>query len=248
VELEAEARADALTRALPYLSRLWTEPGTRDSLPLSCVSGVILDLTGRNAARELAMRSAIVPGCRLELTVMRRHLADEDAGELVANVAAGLVSPWILGWVPLLRNGGESAIITQWRFEAQRLLTDVRDRADLGLVALIFATLAGCRSAWERGLRGWNMQTSPFLDEIRAQGKEKWLEVGREEGLEKGLEKGRAEGARTLVMRLGHHKFGKAPTKKLQKELHRITDLAQLEALAERLLDADSWADLFAGS
>jgi hypothetical protein len=72
------------------------------------------------------------------------------------------------------------------------------------------------------------MKTSPFLDEIRAESREE----------------GRAEGARALVLRLGRQKFGKVPTKKQQKALAAVTDLTQLEALAERLLGVDSWAEL----
>jgi hypothetical protein len=230
LELEAEAKADALTRLLAYLARLWTEPGGVHSLPVSCVSGAILDLTGRSPASALKLQSAIAPGCRLELSVMRRHLADEDAAHLVDAVTAGEVSPWQLAWVPLMQGGAEPGIIVQWRDQATRLMAEERERADLGSLALTFATLAGCRPVWEKTLRGWNMQTSPFLDEIRAQGREE----------------GRAEGGRAMLLRQGRQKFGKAPTKKQQKVLDAIDDPTQLEALAERLLGVDSWADLLA--
>ncbi|HUY31947.1 MAG TPA: hypothetical protein VMV69_04140 [Pirellulales bacterium] len=39
-------------------------------------------------------------------------------------------------------------------------------------------------------------------------------------------------------------KFGKAPTKRHQKVLEAIADLARLEDLAERLLHVDSWGEL----
>jgi Domain of unknown function (DUF4351) len=78
------------------------------------------------------------------------------------------------------------------------------------------------------------MQTSPFFDEIRA------------EGLEKGLEEGWARGARALVLRQGRLRFGKAPTRKQLRVLEHINDRAQLEALADRVLDAKTWADLLA--
>ena len=68
------------------------------------------------------------------------------------------------------------------------------------------------------------MKTSPILDEIRAES--------------------RAEEARTLVLRQGRQKFGKSTTKKQQKALEAITNLARLETLAERLLTVDSWAEL----
>jgi hypothetical protein len=230
LELEAEAKADALTRLLAYLARLWTEPGGVHSLPVNCVSGAVLDLTGRSPTSELKLQSAIAPGCRLELSVMRRQLADEDATHLVNAVTAGEVSPWQLVWVPLMQGGTEPAIIVRWRDEATRLMAEERDRADLGSLALPFATLAGCWPVWEKALRGWNMQTSPFLDEIRAQGREE----------------GRAEGERSMLLHLGRQKFGKTPSKKQQKVLDAIDDLTQLKALAERLLAVDSWADLLA--
>jgi hypothetical protein len=167
------------------------------------------------------------------LAVLRRTLADDNAASLVAEVAAGKTSPWLLGWVPLMQGGGESGIIGAWRQAAEQRLSDERNRADLRSLSLVFAALAGCRPAWDHGLGGWNMKTSPFLDEIRAESREE----------------SRAEGAlalaRALVLRLGRQKFGKAPTKKQQKALATITDVAQLEALAERLLGVDSWAELF---
>src|SRR5262245_21991088 len=99
-------------------------------------------------------------------------------------------------------------------------------------MALVFATLAGCRPVWEHGLRRWNVKTSPFLDEIRAE--------GREEG--QGI--GRLEEARDLLLRQGRKKFKKSPTRKQQQDLTAIDDLAYLEALAERLLDVNSWTQL----
>jgi predicted transposase YdaD len=149
-------------------------------------------------------------------------------------VTAAEVSPWQLAWVPLMHGGTEAGIIVRWRDVATRLMADESDRADLGSLALTFAILAGCRPVWEKALRGWNMQTSPFLDEIRAQGREE----GREEG--------RAEGERSMLLHLGRQKFGKTPSKKQQKVLDAIDDLTQLKALAERLLVVDSWADLLA--
>jgi hypothetical protein len=228
VELEAEARADSLPRLLRYLAQLWAEPSGGGSLAFSCVGGVVLDLTGRTPARQLALRSAIVPGCVLELTVLRRTLADEDAAAVVTGVSAGTVSPWVLGWVPLMRGGGEAGIIARWRATAERLLADRRDREELGTLTLVFGSLARRRPAWQAGLRGWNMQTNPFLDEIRAEGRAKGL----------------TDGVRTTILSQGRRKFGKAPSRKQQKALEGIADLGRLEALAARLLDVDSWGEL----
>jgi hypothetical protein len=226
LELEAEARSDAVTRALGYVLRIWTEPAGEGSLPITCVSGVVLDLTGQSPARQLVLRSKVVTGCELNFTVLRRSLADDDAAAVIAGVGSGKISPWLLGWVPLMQRGGEPAIIAAWQEAAGHQVTDARDRADLGSLTLVLSTLAGCRADWERGLRGWNMKTSPFLDEIRAEG--------------------RMEQARAMLLRQGRRKFRAAPSKKQQKTLKAITDLGQLDALAERLVDVDSWTDLLA--
>jgi hypothetical protein len=39
----------------------------------------------------------------LELTILRRHLMDEKAANLVEKVAAGKLFPWLLPWVPLMQ-------------------------------------------------------------------------------------------------------------------------------------------------
>src|SRR5262245_45341595 len=49
-------------------------------------------------------------GVCLELAVARRPLPDEDAERLVASVAAGANSPWLLGWVPLMQGGAQPSI------------------------------------------------------------------------------------------------------------------------------------------
>lgn len=232
MELEAEARADALPRLLLYLTRVWTEPASAASLPVSCVGGAILDLTGHSPTRELRLRSAFVSDARLEVSVLRRSLAEEQAAPLVASVAAGHASPWALGWVPLMRGGSTADIIMPWRTAAERLIPDERDRSVLGALTVTFATLAGQRGLWERGLRGWNMQTSPYWDEIRAEARGE----------------GRIDGIRETILRLGRRKFGKAPSRKQQKALEAITDPAQLEELAARLLAVDAWADLLNGA
>jgi hypothetical protein len=175
----------------------------------------------------LTLKSAAVRGCRLELMVLRRSLANEDALALMAHVASGEVSAWLLGLIPLMRGGGEPAIIAQWRKQVEAGLVDVVQRANIGSLALTFATLGGCRPAWDHGLKGWNMETSPFFDEIRAEGK--------------------AEQLRAIVLRLGRRKFGKAPTRKQQAELGAISKLDQLENLAERVLLVDTWSNLLNG-
>jgi hypothetical protein len=75
------------------------------------------------------------------------------------------------------------------------------------------------------------VNTSPIFDEIR----------------EEGRRAGRIEGMRALVLLQGRQKFCKAPTKRQQQALESIDDPARMEALAQRLLDADSWGKLLNG-
>lgn len=72
---------------------------------------------------------------------------------------------------------------------------------------------------------------------------------GREEGREEGREVGREEGvvseARRLVLRLGTKRLG-TPNQATVEAIMAITSLETLELLAERLLEAETWAELMA--
>ena len=68
-----------------------------------------------------------------------------------------------------------------------------------------------------------------------------------EKGLKQGLSQGRSEGQKNLLLRQGTRRFG-APTPETIAALGAIADVAQLERLAERMLDAKDWDDLLAGA
>ena len=78
LELEAKARADAITRVLGYVLRVWTEPECEGSLPITCVSGVILDLTGHSPTKDMTLRSQGRARLRLKFTGLAPSSADED--------------------------------------------------------------------------------------------------------------------------------------------------------------------------
>jgi hypothetical protein len=75
------------------------------------------------------------------------------------------------------------------------------------------------------------METCPYLDEVRAEARAE----------------AKAEVVREVVFRLGRIKFGKAPTRKQRKTVQAMTGLDQLHAVAVRLLEVDSWANLLSG-
>jgi hypothetical protein len=74
------------------------------------------------------------------------------------------------------------------------------------------------------------MQRSPLWEEIRAEGREE----GREEAL------------RETILQLSRKRFGRAATARQRAQLAAITDLARLERIRDRLLEAPTWANLLA--
>jgi len=114
------------------------------------------------------------------------------------------------------------------------VLPNERDRGILAGLTLTYSSLAGNRLVWEKGLEGWNVIKSPYLEELR--------ELVRADG----NATGQMQQARATIISLGKQKFGKAATKKQRAELDAIADLPRLERMRNRLLSATSWADLLA--
>jgi flagellar biosynthesis/type III secretory pathway protein FliH len=69
-----------------------------------------------------------------------------------------------------------------------------------------------------------------------------WMERGIEQGLEQGREQGREQGIAEVVERLLNRRFGSL-SPSLQEAVRRLS-VAQLEELAEALLDFENEADL----
>jgi hypothetical protein len=55
-----------------------------------------------------------------------------------------------------------------------------------------------------------------------------------------------AEEARVILLRQGTKRFG-PPSADVRAALEAITDVEQLETLADRLLDVENWDELLAG-
>lgn len=69
------------------------------------------------------------------------------------------------------------------------------------------------------------------------------LREGEAVGIEKGTEIGRIEEIRRVLLRLGNKRLGK-PSKAITAKLQAISSLDRLEALAERLLEVETWKEL----
>ena len=64
-----------------------------------------------------------------------------------------------------------------------------------------------------------------------------------EKGVVKGEQQGKVREARSIALKLGRRRFGPPPTE-IQAAFDRITDLARLETLSERVLDVSSWEEV----
>ncbi|OWK36131.1 hypothetical protein FRUB_08694 [Fimbriiglobus ruber] len=62
-------------------------------------------------------------------------------------------------------------------------------------------------------------------------------------GEARGEVKGHLAGERAMILRLGSKKFG-SPSVAVAESLAAITDLARLEELGDRILDAAGWDEL----
>ncbi len=94
-----------------------------------------------------------------------------------------------------------------------------------------------------KGVRG--MEDSSTYQAIIAKGEAKGEARGRVEGEARGRVEGASTEARNLLLRLGRKRFGE-PSEDTLQILQNMAELETLERLAERLLEVESWAELFA--
>ena len=76
---------------------------------------------------------------------------------------------------------------------------------------------------------------------------QKGIEKGIQKGIEKGIEKGREEGAirsrHAILVRLLRSRFGEVPAE-VAARIEATSDIATLDRWLDRLLDAESIADV----
>ncbi|OWK40917.1 hypothetical protein FRUB_04809 [Fimbriiglobus ruber] len=77
-----------------------------------------------------------------------------------------------------------------------------------------------------------------------ARGEARGIALGEARGIAQGETKGRLAEVRALIFRLGKRRFGPPPAAAVAA-IEAIVDLSRLENIAERLVDAPGWDDLF---
>lgn len=95
------------------------------------------------------------------------------------------------------------------------------------------------------GIRG--IEASSYYQEILTVGKAEGKAEGRAEGRIEGRVEGRMEEVRRTILRLGRVRYGE-PTAAQATAIETITDLGRAEATVDRILAAESWSDVLAGS
>lgn len=97
------------------------------------------------------------------------------------------------------------------------------------------------------GLRFDSAFTERILQGVRQMKESVTYQAILQEGREQGLEQGRMDEARHLIVRQGTRRFG-APDAATVAALEAVTSRERLEALADRLLEVESWAELLAAA
>lgn len=96
------------------------------------------------------------------------------------------------------------------------------------------------------GLRYAPEMASRLMRGVRTMRESSTYQAILEEGEARGVAIGEANAARNLLLRLGAHRFGD-PDASTRARIEALPDAARLSALAERLLDVESWDELLRG-
>jgi hypothetical protein len=219
-EFQTEPDANMLDRLLEYAARARCElRWGRDKFR---VAVALVNLTGKPQPDQLDMR---LPGAERVgnwMGVRQRTLQDEDATDTLAAIAAGRLARCLLPWIPLMRGGGDPAIMAQWRRLAKKE-RNRRRRADYVGLTLIFAELTQHKAEWENVLEGLNVKRSETVMGWEAEGELKAM---------------RKTLLRALELRFQEH----VPTT-LVRTIKKMADQDQLSRWFDAAVTADSLED-----
>jgi hypothetical protein len=223
-EFQTEPDPDMLDRLLEYLVRL--RRGLRhgpDRREKYRVAAALVSLTGppQPDTLEMGLPGLATPTIRFHAAV--RTLRDEDAGTTLDQIAAGQTSMSLLGWISLMRGGGEPDIIERWKLVASQEPEKER-RATYVAVVQVFSELTDCKAQWKSGLEGWDMKESTVVAE--------WKAEARAEGI--------AETKRGDLIQLLELKFGSAVPADLVAAIEAQADIDVLSHWFKAAFKAES--------
>jgi hypothetical protein len=183
--------------------------------------GLVLNLTGKGDAT----RQCVLGTAEWTLRPVEVNLETLDAGELLEQMAAGLVPLGLLALIPLMHRGGEEGIIQRWS-ELVGAETDLRRRADHGL-ALVFAERVGHLDAWRDALKGFAMIESPLIAGLLA------------DATTKAEAKAKAETRTEMLVRAIQKRYQELP-EEIARPIRACTDSDQLERWFDVVLETDT--------
>jgi hypothetical protein len=224
VEFQIEPDPDMFGRLTGFISSLWLHSRPDQSRASRYqVAAVVVNLTGTSSSAP-ASRNYVLPGpydvgCALK--VREVYLQTESASALIQRIRSGELSRALLVWIPLMQTDDISGIIAQW-VELATSEPDEKLRAELGALTKVFARLSSGKDQWLQALEGWNVITSPFLDEIRAE--------SRTEDI-----------LQTLQLR-----FKVNPSSEVVSRLRQTRDLARLSKWFQASVTANSYEEFLA--
>jgi hypothetical protein len=170
VELFTEADGGAVDRAMEYVARYRGEmrhgPGKRDKY-LFMVALVFL--TGAPEETKVDMEAPGMPEVGHWFHPLVFDFAAQDAVARLDAIEHNRVPRGLLVWVPLMKGGQTEEIVRRWRTLAE---PDERVKTLVDL-ALVFSRLTKSEDTWKTGLEGIMVKTSPLMDEVRAETRQK---------------------------------------------------------------------------
>ena len=95
----------------------------------------------------------------------------------------------------------------------------------------------------ERRRKLWKLEYYSGLEAAKAEGEAKGKAEGEAKGKAEGLVEGEAKGEVRAIIRTLTKRFNQQPPKALEEKLLAMTDLEQLDKLAEFAFDCDSMAE-----
>src|SRR5262249_52326004 len=141
LEFQAEPDFDIPDRLMVILGLLrLTQRPSQEAGDRYWVGAVVVNLTGQgDAQRDHEWRGA---GLQTLLKPRELNLEAEDAGAVLDQVERGEAPVEVLAWIPLMKRGDDSAIITRWQ-ELARREADPKRPAGLVLGLGVAAVVGG---------------------------------------------------------------------------------------------------------
>ncbi|HYT90037.1 MAG TPA: hypothetical protein VEL76_15125 [Gemmataceae bacterium] len=117
----------------------------------------------RGQCPESALDMTLPEGFGTRHTALVWNVEEDSADAAFTAVETGQATWGLLFWVPLMAGAGEPAVIARWK-QLASAIADGRRRGNLGMVALVFAELAGRYAAWKTGLEDFDMTESQVVN------------------------------------------------------------------------------------